>query len=97
MDLLTTDGERWISWDFPDPSPNPEQHYATCQTSAILARALEKLPKKSRQLLEHYHRDEGKMVDIANAIGITVGAAKSRLLRARRLLRHDLKAASVTD
>ncbi len=91
MELPTTDGERGRSWDIPDPSPNPEHYYATYQTSAMLARAVERLPKKSRELLEHYHKDEGKMVDVANAIGITVAAAKSRLLRARRLLRHCLE------
>jgi RNA polymerase sigma-70 factor (ECF subfamily) len=90
-DLLTTEGDRAHSSDIPDSSPNPEQHYDAHQTSVILTRAVEELPPVFRQVVEHYHRDEAKLVDVANTIGITVGAAKSRLPRARRLIRRHLK------
>jgi DNA-directed RNA polymerase specialized sigma24 family protein len=40
--------------------------------------------------VERYHRDEDRLVDAADAIGITLAAAKSRLLRARNALRRHL-------
>ena len=91
IDLLTTGGERFRTWDIPDPSLNPEQHYDAFQTNLMLIRAVEKLPSSCRQVLQHYHKDETNWVDVANALGITVAAAKSRLLRARKLLRRRLK------
>lgn len=93
IDLPTTDGERSRGRQIPDPSPNPEQYYDAYQTRLMLTRAVQKLPPSFRQVLEHYHQDETSLVDVANAVGITVAATKSRLLRARRLLRRRLKSA----
>jgi RNA polymerase sigma-70 factor (ECF subfamily) len=90
MDLPSTE-EGVRSWEFPDSSPNPEQRYDAYQTSMMLAQVVEKLPRSFRQVVEGYHRDEARLVDLANEIGITVGAAKSRLLRARKLIRRHLK------
>lgn len=99
MDLQTTDATRVRGWDIPDRSPNPEECYATCQASTILTRAVKRLPPALRQIVKQYHEDEAKLVDVANAIGITLAAAKARLFRARRLLRRRLENdfASVTD
>jgi RNA polymerase sigma-70 factor (ECF subfamily) len=70
--------------------PNPEQVYALRQVSQSLSQAVRMLPPGFRQLVERYHRDEVKLVDAANAMGITAAAAKSRLLRARIALRRHL-------
>jgi RNA polymerase sigma-70 factor (ECF subfamily) len=91
IDLATTENERFGSWEIPDPSLNPEQAYDAYQTRLMLTRAVQKLPPSFRQVLEHYHQDETTLVDVANAAGITVAAAKSRLLRARKFLRRRLK------
>jgi RNA polymerase sigma-70 factor (ECF subfamily) len=91
IDGLATEGQRFRSWDIPDPFPNPEQHYDAYQTRLRLTRAVEKLPRGFRQVLEHYQRDETNLTDVANALGITVAAAKARLLRGRKLLRRRLK------
>jgi RNA polymerase sigma-70 factor (ECF subfamily) len=94
MDLPSTEGEQVRSWEFPDYSPNPEQLYDAYQTSMMLAHAVERLPRSFRQVVELYHRDEAALVDVANDIGISVGAVKSRLLRARKLIRRRLKPVS---
>jgi RNA polymerase sigma-70 factor (ECF subfamily) len=90
LDLLTTNGERIGSWDVPDPSPDPEQNYVANQASIMLNHAVEKLSPVFRQLVKQYHQHENKLIDAAKALGITVPAAKARLLRARRLLRRRL-------
>ena len=51
---------------------------------------MKRLPPGFRLLVERYHQDEVKLVDAANAMGITAAAAKSRLLRARIALRRHL-------
>jgi RNA polymerase sigma-70 factor (ECF subfamily) len=91
MDLPSTEEEPIRSWEITDSYPNPEQRYDAYQTSMMLAQAVEKLPPGFRQIIEHYHRDEATLVDVANDIGISLSAAKSRLLRARKLIHRRLK------
>ena len=88
MDVFTTEGERVRSWEIPDPSPNPEQRYDAQQRSAMLTRAMEMLSPAVREVVEHYRRNEGRLRDVAKASGISLAATKSRLLRARKLLRR---------
>jgi hypothetical protein len=49
------------------------------------------LPPHTRRLIDLYYRKERRMKDAAAILGITVATAKSRLLRARRVLLRSLK------
>ena len=89
--LITADGIAVETLDVSDPMPNPEQVYAKRQESHRLSQAVGKLPQGFRVIVERYHVDELKLVDAANGMGITAAAAKSRLLRARKVLRRHLK------
>jgi RNA polymerase sigma-70 factor, ECF subfamily len=91
LGLVTTNGKDFETWDVRDPMPNPEQLYAKRQAGHLVAQAVNMLPTDYRLLVESYHQNEVRLADVANAIGITPAAAKSRLLRARRLLRRRLK------
>ena len=55
-----------------------------------MSQAVKMLAPGFRLLVERYHQDEVKLVEAANAMGITAAAAKSRLLRARKVLRRHL-------
>jgi RNA polymerase sigma-70 factor (ECF subfamily) len=88
--LVTTDGKEVATWEVTDPLPNPEQLYAKRQAGHMVAQAVRMLPAGFRFLVESYHQNEVRLADAAHAIGITQTAAKSRLLRARRLLRRRL-------
>jgi RNA polymerase sigma-70 factor (ECF subfamily) len=88
--FATTEGDQVEILALADPSPNPEQLYAKRQASDRVAEAVRRLPLGFRQIVERYHQDEVRLADAANAIGITEGAAKSRLLRARKVLRRRL-------
>jgi RNA polymerase sigma-70 factor, ECF subfamily len=88
--LITNEGREFETLELSDPWPNPEQLCAKRQASHRLAQAVRMLPPGFRVLVERYHRDEVRLVDAANSIGITVAAAKSRLLRARNVLRRHL-------
>jgi RNA polymerase sigma factor (sigma-70 family) len=88
--IVTAEGKEIEILQISDPMPNPEQAYANRQVSQSLSQAVRMLPPGFRQLVERYHRDEVKLADAANAMGITAAAAKSRLLRARIALRRHL-------
>ena len=81
----------WEIWEFPDPSPNPEQVYAKCQARELLSRAITRLPPASRDVMTQYHYHQQALRDIADTAGISVAATKSRLLRARLTIRSALR------
>lgn len=85
------DDQVWESLEIPDPSPNAEQLYAQCQTIAQLSCAAQSLPSSYRTMVREYHMQERPMRDTAADLGITVSAAKSRLLRARLAIRSILE------
>ena len=92
--LITAEGKEVEIPQLTDPMPNPEQVYAKRQASQRLSQAVKILPLSFRVIVERYHQDELKLVDTANAIGITEAAAKSRLRRARKALRRHLSSDS---
>lgn len=82
--------ESWKVFDFPDPAPNAEQVYAKYQTNCLISLALQRLPKSYQILVRGYHEEERSLADVARMAGISIGAAKSRLFRARVTLRSVL-------
>jgi len=94
--------ERWSGFvgkegeilDFPevaDPAPNPEQIFSRVQTNLIVSNEVSRLPAGSRPLMDLYYGEEISLIDAAHALGLSEGAAKSRLTRARALLRRRLE------
>jgi RNA polymerase sigma-70 factor, ECF subfamily len=80
------------TWDIPDPSLSTEQKYASREQLEYLSRAVEGLPTTSRRAVELFHVHEKSMREAAAMMGISVASAKSRLYRARRILRARLEA-----
>ncbi len=81
--------------DLPDPAPTPEAEYASRELRAIVRREIRRLPPLLRHALVLRDVEELAMEDVARRLGISVVAAKSRLMRARLELRGRLKAQSV--
>jgi RNA polymerase sigma-70 factor (ECF subfamily) len=90
-DHISEDGQRFESMDFRDPELDPEQRYMADQALHNLHAAMQRLPPHARRLMDLYYRKERRMKDAAAILGITVATAKSRLLRARHVLRRSLK------
>ena len=65
--------------------------------AAGLRRAVENLPPPDNQLVFRYYYEEEKLKDIAQDLGLSVTAAKSRLCRARRKLKEILVKGGLTD
>ena len=82
--------QTWREWECSDPSPNAEHAYAQRQAVHLLSRAVKRLPSNLRCVVEQYYGRERSMQDAADSLGITLAAAKSRLLRARLSIRSAL-------
>lgn len=77
-------------WDSPDLSPSPEVLCANRETEELLRSAILRLPWSYHSVVDLYHAKEYSTREIAQALGISVAAAKSRLLRSRSMLRASL-------
>jgi RNA polymerase sigma-70 factor, ECF subfamily len=88
---LVPDYDETLVMDFRDLAPNPEQQYMMSQTSQQLKHAVMRLEPQIRKLLEMYYKSELRLKDAAQILGIPEATAKSRLLRARHMLRRSLK------
>lgn len=77
-------------FDAPSLSAGPEEEAGRRETDRTLVRAVMELPSKYREavLLVYYHDLTGAQA--ADALGITPTAFRSRLMRARDLLRRLL-------
>ena len=73
-----------------DRSPGPEGIYLRQQTILLVRREIEKLHPKLRSVVNHYYGTDCSLEEAAKTQEITLGAAKSRLLRGRVRLRSEL-------
>jgi RNA polymerase sigma-70 factor (ECF subfamily) len=85
------------AWDFADQAPDPERRAAKAQIILLLRKELHGLPPKMREVVTSYYGRDFSLQEAAEAIGISVGAVKSRLLRGRRSLRSSLERKGLLD
>ena len=90
-DQQSDQDQEWPIWEFTDRSPNPEQLYAKRQAIERIAVAVNLLSPRYRDLVQQFHGAEQSLQETAEKMGIKVGAAKSRLLRARLKIRSRLE------
>jgi RNA polymerase sigma factor (sigma-70 family) len=87
----SVDGETWQQWEVGDKRANIEEHYARNEAEKELKRAIHRLRPALRTIIEIQQSHDGSVKEIAGAAGISVAAVKSRLLRARTVLRRSLE------
>jgi RNA polymerase sigma-70 factor (ECF subfamily) len=80
-----------VTWDHPDPSPNPEQHLARREMIHCVREAVQGLRPRFRIVVAKHYGNECPLSETAEALGISVGATKSRLQRGRLKLRISLR------
>jgi len=78
-------------WDLIDKSENPEQNYAREQRAYMLRAAVLRLKSGTRKVLELQQATDLSVKEIAQSLGISQSAAKSRLNRAKIELRASMK------
>jgi RNA polymerase sigma factor (sigma-70 family) len=90
IDEAIDESAKPLQWEIADQRPNPEQYYIQFENHRRLQSAISKLPITYRRVFEIRQRSDRSIKEIAHETGITAGATKSRLLRARRVLRKSI-------
>jgi RNA polymerase sigma-70 factor (ECF subfamily) len=96
-ELVNEDGTVWDVVEFVDPSHDPEYLHSRNQVILIMRQEIERLKPTLRSIIKQHHRTECSVEESAKALDITLGAAKSHLLRGRKTLRSHLKRHGVSD
>jgi RNA polymerase sigma factor (sigma-70 family) len=89
-DAPIDESEKSRPWEMADRGPNPEEIYIQTENQQRLQTAIARLPKGYRYIVESRRRSDATMREIAEKAGITTSAAKTRLLRATRVLRSSM-------
>jgi RNA polymerase sigma-70 factor (ECF subfamily) len=84
------DGEGPKFLDLPELRPDPEQCYRGIQCQKLLRNAISEIPRTCQEAFLLYQSEDKSLEEIARRLGVSVPAVKSRLLRAKLLLRKKL-------
>jgi RNA polymerase sigma-70 factor, ECF subfamily len=90
LDAEVDTGEDTIPRDVEDWGPSPEERYGQSELSDILSQAVAELDPPFRVVFQLRDIEELSTEETAEALGLSVPAVKSRLLRARLKLRQKL-------
>ena len=78
-------------FDIPDSSAEPAERFAQAEMQAELRQVVVSLPVEYRSVIELRHFQELNYVEIASTLKLPVSTVKTRLFRARRMLRDRLE------
>lgn len=84
-------GDEVMTLDLPDHGDTPEQELGRTEMADVLHEEISRIPPLLRHVFILRDVQDLPMPDVAKALGISVAAAKSRLLRARAELRNRLQ------
>jgi RNA polymerase sigma-70 factor (ECF subfamily) len=88
--LEIEDDETGRIWEIADKTQNVEELYARHERVALLELAISGLRPALRDAIEFRRSQESSVKEVAENAGISISAAKSRLMRARVSLRRSL-------
>ena len=84
-------GEEVATLDLPDLTDTPEGALGNVEIRAVLKTEIDRIPLMLRAVFLLRDVEELPMPDVASRLGISIAAAKSRLLRARLELRQRME------
>jgi RNA polymerase sigma-70 factor (ECF subfamily) len=90
LDGIDDFGDDHECWEVKSPAENPESRLARKEREELLRDAILRLPQVFREVVELQQARGYSAREIAQALGISVPAVKSRLSRARLTLRTAL-------
>jgi RNA polymerase sigma-70 factor (ECF subfamily) len=80
----------FATWEPRSPMDDPESHYVRGERHKLLRKAIHRLPPAHREVIQLRQAKERSVREIAQSLGITVSAVKSRLSRAKSALRTSM-------
>jgi RNA polymerase sigma-70 factor (ECF subfamily) len=87
----TVSSEDQLTLELPDTRQSPEQALGKVEVGDVLYAEIRRTPPLLRNVFLLRDIEQRPMPEVAKILGISVAAAKSRLLRARAELRHRLR------
>jgi RNA polymerase sigma-70 factor (ECF subfamily) len=84
-------GEDSVVLDLPDKQRSPEQEVGRAEIAQVLRAEILRIPPLLRNVFMMRDVQQRPMLEVAEELGISIAAAKSRLLRARAELRQRMK------
>lgn len=84
-------GEGSSPREFADPESQADKAVFDRERKQWVARAIERLPEKYRQVIVMRHMDELSYEEISEALDVPLGTVKAHLFRARELLSKALR------
>lgn len=90
IEQLSEQTENRRVWEPQDHAESPETYAARRQSEELLRNAIQRLPCIFREAVELQQAEECSTGQVAERFGISESAAKSRLMRARKVLRRRL-------
>lgn len=89
--LVTLEDGLGHAYEPMDPTPLPDDPFTQNQIEAKVERALAELPDSHRRIIQMCDVDGLSYAEIADAEGLTIPTVRSRLHRARKIVRKALK------
>jgi RNA polymerase sigma factor (sigma-70 family) len=90
IDAFASDGGTWSGWEIADIRTTSEEAYAQREVEQHLRSAIRRLRPALRKVVHLRRSEDYPTSEIAAALGISVAAAKSRLMRAKTALRASM-------
>jgi len=90
MDVISDDRGSEYHWEPKDPAESPESHFSRREREELLEGAIQQLPPMLRQVVQMKLIEGRSGEEVSQTLGISVAAAKSRLARAKMVLRISL-------
>jgi RNA polymerase sigma-70 factor (ECF subfamily) len=87
--IQSKEGE--LKREYPDLQSATDHDLLSTEKSALIARAIEELPEKYREVILLRHSDELSYEEIAVITKVPLGTVKARIFRAREMLKRKLK------
>jgi RNA polymerase sigma-70 factor, ECF subfamily len=81
-----------LIFDLPTPETNPEQTVLSANSQATIHRLIDALPEELRQPLALSSIQELNSREIASILNLPEGTVRTRLMRARQILKQKLSA-----
>jgi RNA polymerase sigma-70 factor (ECF subfamily) len=92
IDVSDNHCESYDRWEPLDLREDPERRYARHERAELLRGAIRRLPPALRTAVELQQAQEYSVQELADSLGISLAATKSRLMRARLSMRTLLHA-----
>jgi RNA polymerase sigma-70 factor (ECF subfamily) len=88
--MVIEDGETWRNCEVTDQAKDVEELYTRHERAERLRRAICRLQPTLKNVVEIHQLSDCSVKEVAELAGLSVAATKSRLLRARMVLRRTL-------